>query len=425
MLRIHLITLSLVCWISTYGHSDSSSFISHLLNPAKEYVVFNDTTPAKKQGKPATKWYETLQIRGYAQFRYNRLFETNPDLKCEQCDRSWGEDGGFSFRRIRVIFFGNIHERVYLYLQPDFASSASTTGLHFAQIRDMYIDVALNASKSMRLRFGQSKIPYGFENMQSSQNRIPLDRNDALNSAIANERDIGTFFYWAPAKIRERFSYLVSSGLKGSGDYGVLGFGVYNGQIANRPEANNTLHKVVRLTYPFQFSNKQIIEPGIQYYTGKYVVNTLTSGKGVKGINPEFEYLDERIAATFVWYPQPFGILAEYNIGTGPEYNPATNTIEQRKLEGGYATLNYYIKTESQVIIPFVRYQYYRGGKKHETDARSHRVNESEIGIEWQPYRNLEFVAMYTLSDRTFVDAAIKDNRQTGRVLRLQVQCNF
>ncbi|MFN9518386.1 MAG: porin [Bacteroidota bacterium] len=425
MLRIQLVVLSLFAWISAFAHSDSSSVISHLLNPTKGYVVFNDTPPAKNPVRPASKWYETLQIRGYAQFRYNRLLETNPSLKCEQCDRSWGEDGGFSFRRIRVIFFGNIHERVYLYLQPDFASSASTTGLHFAQIRDMYIDVALNASKSMRLRFGQSKVPYGFENMQSSQNRIPLDRNDALNSAVANERDIGTFFYWAPAKIRERFSYLVSSGLKGSGDYGVLGFGVYNGQIANRPEANNTLHKVIRLTYPFQFRNKQILEPGIQYYTGKYVVNTVTSGKSVKGINADFEYLDERIAATFVWYPQPFGIVAEYNIGTGPEYNPATNTIEQRKLEGGYTMLNYYIKTERQTIIPFVRYQYYKGGKKHETDARSYRVFETEAGIEWQPYRNLEFVAMYTLSDRTFVDAAIKDNRQTGRLLRLQVQCNF
>ncbi|MFN4972399.1 MAG: porin [Bacteroidota bacterium] len=425
MLRIQLVVLSLFAWISAFAHSDSSSVISHLLNPTKGYVVFNDTSPTKNPVRPASKWYETLQIRGYAQFRYNRLLETNPSLKCEQCDRSWGEDGGFSFRRIRVIFFGNIHERVYLYLQPDFASSASTTGLHFAQIRDMYIDVALNASKSMRLRFGQSKVPYGFENMQSSQNRIPLDRNDALNSAVANERDIGTFFYWAPAKIRERFSYLVSSGLKGSGDYGVLGFGVYNGQIANRPEANNTLHKVIRLTYPFQFRNKQILEPGIQYYTGKYVVNTVTSGKSVKGINADFEYLDERIAATFVWYPQPFGIVAEYNIGTGPEYNPATNTIEQRKLEGGYTMLNYYIKTERQTIIPFVRYQYYKGGKKHETDARSYRVFETEAGIEWQPYRNLEFVAMYTLSDRTFVDAAIKDNRQTGRLLRLQVQCNF
>ena len=25
-------------------------------------------------------WYETIQLRGYTQLRYNRLLETNPDL---------------------------------------------------------------------------------------------------------------------------------------------------------------------------------------------------------------------------------------------------------------------------------------------------------------------------------------------------------
>jgi hypothetical protein len=38
--------------------------------------------------------------------------------------------------------------------------------------------------KEYRVRIGQSKVPYGFENLQSSQNRLSLDRNDALNSAV-------------------------------------------------------------------------------------------------------------------------------------------------------------------------------------------------------------------------------------------------
>jgi phosphate-selective porin len=75
-------------------------------------------------------------------------------------------------------------------------------------------------TKEFRLRVGQSKVPFGFENLQSSQNRLTLDRNDALNSAVANERDLGAFFYW-PSKIRERFAMLVKDGYKGSGDYGV------------------------------------------------------------------------------------------------------------------------------------------------------------------------------------------------------------
>jgi hypothetical protein len=44
-------------------------------------------------------------------------------------------------------------------------------------------------------------------------------------------KDLGAFF-WAPSKIRERFAMLVKDGYKGSGDYGVFAFGVYNGQTS-------------------------------------------------------------------------------------------------------------------------------------------------------------------------------------------------
>jgi hypothetical protein len=107
--------------------------------------------------------------------------------------------------------------------------------------------------------------------MQSSQNRLPLDRNDALNSAVSNERDLGAFFYWAPSKTRKVFSDLVRDGYKGSGDYGVFAFGAYNGQTANQTERNDRPHIVGRLSYPLSLGN-QIIEPGIQAYTGNFVL---------------------------------------------------------------------------------------------------------------------------------------------------------
>ncbi|MFN5812655.1 MAG: porin, partial [Bacteroidota bacterium] len=66
-----------------------------------------------QEKKPAKAWYETISLRGYVQVRYNRLFETNKSLKCEQCDRSWGENGGLSIRRGRLIFSGNLTEKVY------------------------------------------------------------------------------------------------------------------------------------------------------------------------------------------------------------------------------------------------------------------------------------------------------------------------
>jgi len=366
------------------------------------------------------KWFDRFAIRGYTQGRYNRLMETNPNLKCEQCDRSWGDGGGFFIRRMRIIFFGQISEKVYFYVQPDFASSVGTTQ-HIAQLRDAYMDLGFDKKNEFRIRVGQSKVPFGFENMQSSQNRIALDRADALNSAVTNERDLGAFFYWAPESVRKLYASLVNDGLKGSGDYGVFAFGAYNGQTANQPERNNQPHIVTRFSYPIRIGN-QIIEPGIQAYSGKFVL--LSTSNGVKRAANN-EYLDQRAAMNFVLYPKPFGIQAEYNIGRGPEFNKLTDSIELRSLTGGYFQCYYMIRKGNQTFLPFTRAQYYEGGKKHELDARSYTVRELEVGVEWQPAKTLELVAMYTFSDRRFEDFVLQNNRQKGRLLRLQVQINF
>jgi phosphate-selective porin len=369
------------------------------------------------------KWYENFSIRGYAQFRYNRLLETNENLGCEQCDRSWGKDGGFFMRRMRIIFSGQISKNIYFYVQPDFASSASADRLNFAQIRDAYFDVGFDEDNEYRIRIGQSKIPYGFENMQSSQNRLPLDRNDALNSALSNERDLGVIFYWAPKNKRKLFASLVSDGLKGSGDYGVFAFGAFNGQTANNPELNNEPHIVSRFSYPFEYK-KQILELSIQAYTGKWVMPKSNLSTGVI-TNEDLNYKDQRVAGTFVLYPKPFGIQAEYTIGNGPEFNKTTQSIEVMPIKGGYVTLSYLEKIKNQTVIPFMRYQYYDGGKKHERDARSYNVEELEIGAEWQLNKNFELVVNYTISKRTYEDYIKQNNAQSGNLLRIQAQVNF
>ncbi|MCC5813871.1 MAG: hypothetical protein JJT78_03885 [Leptospira sp.] len=364
-------------------------------------------------------WYERISLRGYTQIRYNRLGETNPELKCEQCDRSWGENGGFMLRRARMVFSGDVHPNVFVYIQPDFAST-SGTGLHFAQIRDIYFDLSLDDEKEFRFRVGQSKVPYGFENLQSSANRLALDRNDPLNSAVANERDLGFFFYYAPKEVRRTFKYLIQSGLKGSGDYGMIGVGAYNGQTANNAEANDEPHAVARVTYPWRFANGQIFETGVQAYKGLYKLRNKT-----KGVGGEDEFLDERQAVSFTWYPQPFGFQAEYNVGRGPEYNKETNDVELRNLYGGYLQLMMAIRYKSQLFIPFLKGQYYNGGKKHEIDARSHRVRDYEIGLEWQPHYAFELVVSYTRSQRRFEDGALPENYQEGSLVRIQLQINY
>lgn len=351
-----------------------------------------------------------LRMRGYAQVRYNRLLETNPDLKCEQCDRSLGDKGGFFLRRARVILYGDVSPNVYFYFQPDFASQSGNE--HYAQMRDIYFDVSLNPSKSHRLRFGQSKVPFGFENMQSSQNRLALDRNDGLNSAVSNERDMGVFYYWASPEKRTLFRELVRNNLKGSGDYGIFGLGIYNGQTANKTEQNNNLHIVTRLTYPFEIGENQVLEPAIQAYHGRFVTNT----------NEEFR--DARQALSLTLYPKPFGFQAEYNIGVGPEFDPTLNRITSQSLSGGYAQISYNFNYQEGFIVPFLKYQRYNGGKKHETGAPSYRVKEIDLGIEWRMNQTLELVLAHSWGERTIARSTGVSDEEGSR-LRMQLQINF
>lgn len=394
----------------------------------------NKAKVAEEKVKPKkdAQWYDKISLRGYAQIRYNGLLSTNDKVSCEQCDKSWGttatgadvkSNNGFFIRRARMVFSGQILPNVYFYIQPDLATSPATGVNNFLQIRDAYFDLSFDKKKEYRVRIGQSKVPFGFENMQSSQNRLTLDRNDALNSAVANERDLGAFFYWAPSEIRERFAMLVKDGYKGSGDYGVFAFGAYNGQTSNKSEGNRNLHVVARVSYPFVIGN-QIIEPGIQAYTGKWAFGSeISSGVTVKN---KLNTLDQRVAASFIMYPKPFGVQAEYNIGNGPRYNKVTNTVDVAPLEGGYITLNYkWDLPKHQLMYPFAKFQYYDGGKKFEKDARSYTVRDYELGLEWQPYKAFELTATWVIADRTFEDSALKNNRQQGNLLRLQAQFNF
>ncbi len=153
--------------------------------------VVNDTL--------ASKWYERIQLRGYAQFRYNRVLEQNEKYACSTCDTSVGKNQGFFMRRARLTFFGDVTDRVFIYIQPDYAQTATngvtagtaTQNQNFLQIRDAYFDYALDSDKEFRIRTGISKVPYGYDNLQSSGNRAALDRTDAINNAAPNERDLG------------------------------------------------------------------------------------------------------------------------------------------------------------------------------------------------------------------------------------------
>jgi hypothetical protein len=393
------------------------------------------------------KWFEKYTIRGYGQFRFNEVLneEEGPGFAeaSHAGDSSVGDNNTFLIRRARVIISGDPNDYLSIYLQPDFASTpnGSVDQIEFTQLRDWYSDIYFDKSREYRIRVGQSKVPYGWENLQSSSNRLPLDRNDALNSATRNERDLGAFFYWTPEYAQDLFKRTVDEGLKGSGNYGVFGMGVHAGQGGSLREQNDGLHVVSRLAVPYEWESGQITEFGVQAYTGMYSV--LSSAISPLGVGPavrplgtveqgnERGIVDKRIAASYIYYPQPLGFQSEWTVGRGPSLNEAQTEVTDRALYGGYVMTMYREQTESVGdLLPFVRWNLYQGGYKSARNAPFAEINELEAGLEWQFTKYVELVSMYTITDRTNLNAqsaanALSYGQFDGDLLRFQLQVTY
>ncbi len=348
----------------------------------------------------ADKWYERMKLRGYAQFRYESVLDEENGTLHVPNDALANDLQTFGLRRGRMVFSGDVTNHLYMYVQADyFANLSGTSAL---QARDYYADVSLDSAREWRVRLGQSKVPYGWSNMQSSQNRLALERPDAINSAVEGERDIGAYLMWAPFEIRNRFKDLVKMGLRGSGDYGLLAIGAYSGNGLNRADNNGQPHYIARVTYPFEFPNGQFLELGAQAYTGRFLSSTqrfsdaaapTIDGKGVR---------DQRVGVSAILYPQPFGIEAEWNWGQGPTLSEDLKTITSDDLSGGYIQASYrHIFANQQQLIPFVRWQHNDGGRKFATNAPRSSVDEIGIGLRYIPYPELELTLMYTHGSRT------------------------
>lgn len=377
----------------------------------------------------ASQWYEKLGLRGYTQFRSSAVDQGDgPELEVP-ADRSVNADETLVIRRGRFILSGDVGDHLFLYAQPDF--NASTGAADFSlQMRDLYADVAFDTAKSWRVRLGQSKVPYGWVNMQSSQNRGPLERPDALNNAVEGERDLGAYLMWASPEARRRFRDLVGQGLKGSGDYGVVTVGAYSGQGLNRPDQNGEPHWVARASYPFKLASGQFFELGVQGYYGRFVSQTqaIDPGTGiVTPARPDQGVVDRRVGLSAVWYPQPFGVEAEWNVGQGPELSDDFTRIESRALQGGYVQVSYRrAGSGGRSLFPFVRWQFYDGGRKFARNAPPMRVNEMDIGLEFARWAELELTTIYTHTfERTRTSTFPYTSSTNANRIGVQAQWNY
>ena len=410
-------------------------------------------TPRKLKETPEDHWYDRINLRGYSQMRYNHIFagdrvgtRDHPELRSVM-DGGVKDNQNFTFRRVRLVIYGDISNFLYLYIQPDFATTVrnpdGSNNLHFAQLRDAYADIYLTKDHEYRIRAGQSKVPFGWENLQSSQNRIALDRADAINSAVPSERDLGLFAYYTPTHVQQLWKDLSKKGQKTSGDYGILGFGIYNGQSLNKEEANNGMYMVAHSTYPFDLGfmgdalKGQVLEVGADAFSGKFkptygdfryynweAAQTIKGNtiRDNSGANKSFT--EERVAVHAILFPQPFGLQAEWNWGNAGALNVDNARIEQTSLSGGYVQAMYQIDDFYGNWIPYVKWQTYRGVWKANANMPKMEVDELEIGVEWQIMKALELVVNYSHMNRTNMNNSAFGQAE-GDVFRAQLQWNY
>lgn len=365
------------------------------------------TIKAQTDGNPppivsralAGKWYERIGLRGYTQFRLSDVIDhEGPALEVPN-DRSVNENESFIIRRGRFVFSGDVTDRLSLYAQTDFNGSTGAADFSL-QMRDLYADIWLDKAKLFRVRAGQSKIPFGWVNMQSSQNRAPLERPDGINSAAEGERDYGATFMWTSATAKQVFRDITARGLKGTGDYGLVAVGLYAGQGPNRSDQNGQTHVIGRVAYPLKLANGQFLEVGVQGFHGRFVtpLQAISPGGGAS-ITPTQDAngeIDQRIGFTAIWYPQPIGVETEWNFGRGPELSSDNMRIESESLQGGYVQINYRQQHSSGTWFPFARWNYYDGARKFARNAPPTQVNEVDFGLEFAKWAEIELTGMYT-----------------------------
>jgi hypothetical protein len=381
-----------------------------------------------------------MSIDGYTQVRHTEQMNDKAYLTGGlPADRSVDANQNLVIRRGRFKISGDFG-RVFLYTQFDVAASvdSGTRGNLGYQTRDIYADIALDEAKEHRIRIGVSKVPYGWVNLQSSQNRLQMERPEALNSAVEGERDQGIYYMYANTEDRALFKSLVKDGYKGSGDYGVFTAGFYSGAGLNRADNNGEVHSVIRLSKPWVSASGQMYEAGIGGYAGRFKVTTGAAAIDATAMENAVKnqadkrnfndgFVDRRAAATFIMYPQPWGIEAEWTAGQGPQMNDARNNINVESLHGGYIMVNYRHKYgEQSEFLPYVRWNYFDGARKFGTNATKMVVNEIDLGFEWQWRKEVELQLQYTLADERTNSSSSNPLIIAGsRRLALQLQFNY
>lgn len=130
------------------------------------------TVTAGKSGfalTSADKKY-SLKLRGYAQADGRFYLDDKEDKSVDS----------FLVRRARVIFEGDLGERVSFRIAPDFGNGKS-------ELQDAYVE--FKPATAFNIRAGRTKVPFGLERLQSSTDT--LFNETALSTALTPNYDEG------------------------------------------------------------------------------------------------------------------------------------------------------------------------------------------------------------------------------------------
>lgn len=383
------------------------------------------------------RWYERIRINGYTQFRYALL--NNPMMDIPLGDRvSTTDPNTFYIRRIRMVFQGQISDRLAFYFQPAFEGNQQA--LSNLEIVDAFADLFITKNKEHRIRFGQHRAPNAFDTYRSSSNRQELDRHESVQSGMPGERDLGIAYYWSPKVSQERYAQLATYH-NGPGDYGDFGIMVWNGQTRNKPERNYDKHVGIRLAHPFELPDGRLLEAGMFAYRGQYVVELPTvavsrcpiASHRQDGVSTGCQVRDERLT-WYVWTPpQPWGLLTEFTVGRGPRRD-TQGFIRESSLAGGYVQPYYtYRYSDVGMFTGYVRYGEYDGGIKtiQGVDGRSRTLN---VGLVWDADTHWRFVMEWMnknglsstqMSPNVALSNSAPQSEFNGNMLRFQAQWFF
>ena len=276
-------------------------------------------TGAAAGEKPKKSWTDTVKVSGYGQVRW----QFSPDAD--------DPDNTFSLRRARLKVTANPVERV----EGQFEVAGDETEVG---ITDAWLQYQLDEAGEWRVRGGQQRVPFGFEVPQSTQSVIPLEISWVGRTMFPGSRDLGAVVYWTDPKDRELFEQAKKTDF-GTGDYGNVAIGVFNGQGMSEPEANSGKTICVRLAKPFTVGERYV-EGGVSYWAGQFHSAAAAAD------------LDDNLLGVHLYVPpRPIGLQAEY-------YNGET---EGDDINGFYAMGLWRPREDG---VAFVRYDEYNGPRK-------------------------------------------------------------